>query len=62
MLRSKTVHHLQPAKQNVFVDESDHNYIKIPMYNLIEKSDFYSATPGACGSSKEMNCQQMMLV
>ena len=32
---------------DVFVDESDHIYIAMPMYNLIEYSDNYSDTSGS---------------
>ena len=33
-------------KINVFVDEANHIYIAMPMYNLIEYSDNYSDTSG----------------
>ena len=32
---------------NVFVDETNHIYIAMTMYNLIEYSDNYSETPGS---------------
>ena len=32
---------------DVFVDEANHIYIAMPMYNLIEYSDNYSDTPGS---------------
>ena len=35
---------------DIFVDEADHIYITMPMYNLIEYSDNY------CGSLKEIKC------
>ena len=31
---------------DIFVDEANHNYIVMPMYNLIEYSNNYSDTPG----------------
>ena len=34
-------------KINVFVDEANHIYIAMPMYNLIEYSDNYSDTSGS---------------
>ena len=46
MLHLKIVHHFLHAKQinNVFVDEADHIYMAMPIYNLIEYSDNYSGT------------------
>ena len=32
---------------NVFIDEANHTYIAMPMYNLIEYSDNYSDTSGS---------------
>ena len=32
---------------DVFIDEANHFYIAVPMYNLIEYSDDYSETPGS---------------
>ena len=39
MLRLKIVHHFLHFFQEVFVDEANHIYIAMPMYNLIEHSD-----------------------
>ena len=47
MLRLKIVHQFVHVKQNVFVDEANHIYIAMPMYNLIEYSDNYSDTSGS---------------
>ena len=47
MLRLKIVHQFVHVQQNVFVDEANHIYIAMPMYNLIEYSDNYSDTPGS---------------
>ena len=44
MLRLKIVHHFLHFFQEVFVDEANHIYIAMPMYNLIEYSDNYSDT------------------
>ena len=32
---------------DVFIDEANHIYIAVPMYNLIEYSDDHSETPGS---------------
>ena len=50
MLRLKIVHHflhVQKKINDVFADKSNHIYIAIPMYNLIEYSDNYSDTSGS---------------
>ena len=50
MLRLKIVHHFLHAQMkinDIFVDEANHIYITIPMYNLIEYSDNYSDTLGS---------------
>ena len=47
MLRLKIVHQFVHVQQNVFVDEANHIYIAMPMYNLIEYSDNYSDTSGS---------------
>ena len=48
MLLLKTVHHLLHVQSNdIFVDEANHIYIAMPMYNLIEYSDNYSDTSGS---------------
>ena len=46
---------------DVFVDEANHIYIAMPMYNLIEYSDNYSGTSGSHGSFKEMMFLLMLL-
>ena len=48
MLRLKTAHHFLHVQINdIFVDEANHIYIAMPMYNLIEYSDNYSDTSGS---------------
>ena len=50
MLRLKTAHHFLHVQQkfnDIFVDEANHIYIAMPMYNLIEYSDNYSDTSGS---------------
>ena len=49
MMRLKIVHHSLHVQQinYVFVDEANHIYIAMPMYNLIEYSDNYSETSGS---------------
>ena len=47
---------------DVFVDEVNHIYIAMPMYNLIEYSDNYSDTSGSYGSFKEMMFLLIMLL
>ena len=49
MMRLKIVHHSLHVQQinYVFVDEANHIYIAMPMYNLIEYSDNYSDTSGS---------------
>ena len=44
ILRLKIVHHFLHFFQEVFVDEANHIYTAMPMYNLIEYSDNYSDT------------------
>ena len=48
MLHSKIVHHFQHVRQinDAFIDQANHIYIAISMYNLIEYSDNYSDTSG----------------
>ena len=50
MSRLKIVHHflhVQPKINDVFVDEANHIYIAIPMYNLTEYSDNSSDMSGS---------------
>ena len=47
MLRLKIVHHFLHFFQEAFVDEANHIYIAMPMYNLIAYSDNYSDTSGS---------------
>ena len=50
MLCLKIVHHFLHAQikiNDICVDEANHIYITIPMYNLIECSDNYSDTLGS---------------
>ena len=47
MLRLKIVHQFVHVQQNVFVDEANHIYMAMPMYNLIEYSNNYSDTSGS---------------
>ena len=49
MLLLKIVHHFLHVQQinDMFVDEANHIYIAMPMYNLIEYSDNYSDTSGS---------------
>ena len=49
MLHLKIVHHFLHVKQinDVIIDEANHNYIAMPMYNFIEYSDNYSHTSGS---------------
>ena len=47
---------------DVFVDETNHIYIAMPMYNLIEYSDNYSDTSGIYVSLKEMKLLIKMLI
>ena len=52
MLRLKIVHHFltltcKTVVNCVFVDEANHFYITMPIYNLIEYSDNYSDTSGS---------------
>ena len=48
MLRLKTAHHFLHVQINdIFVDEANHIYIAMPMYNLIEYSNNYSNTSGS---------------
>ena len=47
MLHLKIMHHFLHVKteiNDVFIDEANHIYIAMPMYNLIEYSDNYSDT------------------
>ena len=49
MLRLKIVHHFLHVQQQInyiFVDEANHIYTEMPMYNLIEYSDNFSDTSG----------------
>ena len=49
MLHSKIVHHFLHVRaeiNNVFIDEANHIYNAMPMYNLIEYSDNHSDTSG----------------
>ena len=65
MLRLKIVHHFLHVQQkinDIFVDEANHIYIAMPMYNLIEYSDNYSDTSGIYVSLKEMKLLIKMLI
>ena len=46
MLQLKLVHHFLHIKQinDVFIDEANHIYITMPVYNLMEHNDNYSDT------------------
>ena len=48
-LHLKIVHYFLRARQinDVFIDETNHIYIAMLMYNLIEYSDNYSDTSGS---------------
>ena len=48
-LHLKIAHQFLHARQinDVFVDEANHIYIAMPMYNLIEYSDNHSDTSGS---------------
>ena len=49
MLQLKVVRHFFTCKtkiNDVFIDEVNHIYVAMPMYNLIEYSDNYSDTSG----------------
>ena len=48
MLHLRIVHHFLHARQinDVLVDEANHIYIAMPLYNLLEYSDNYSDTSG----------------
>ena len=47
-LHLKIVHHFLHTRQiNVFIDEANHIYITMPVYNLIGYSDSYSDTSGS---------------
>ena len=39
---------------DVFIDEANHIYIEVPMYNLIEYSDIYSDTSGSLWQFKRV--------
>ena len=47
---------------DVFVDDTNHIYNAMPMYNLIEYSDNYSDTSEVYGSLKEMKFLLIMLI
>ena len=50
MLRLKIVHHFLHVQQkinDIFVDEANHIYIAMPMYNLIEYSNNYTDKSGS---------------
>ena len=41
---------------DVFIDETNHFYIAMPMYNLIDNSDNYSETSGRLWKYKRNDC------
>ena len=47
---------------DIFVDEANHIYITMLMYNLIEYSDNYSGTSESLWQFKEMNFLLKMLI
>ena len=47
---------------DVFIDEPNHIYKAIPMYNLTEYSDNYSDTPESLWQFKGMKFQMIMLI
>ena len=47
---------------NVFIDEANHIYTAMPMYNLIDYSDNYSDTSGSLWQLKEVKFQLIMLI
>ena len=47
---------------DAFINETNHIYIAMPMYNLIEYSDNYSDTSEVYGSLKEMKFLLIMLI
>ena len=47
---------------DVFVDEANHIYIAMHIYNLVECSDNYSGTSGVYGNLKEMKFLLIMLI
>ena len=47
---------------DVFVEEANHIYIAMPLYNLIEYDDNYSVHQDVCGSLKEMLFLLIMLI
>ena len=47
---------------DIFVDEANHIYIAMPMYNLIEYSNNYSDNQEVYGSLKEMKFLLIMLI
>ena len=47
---------------DVFIDEANHIYIAMPMYNLIDYSDNYSDTSGSLWQLKDMKFQLIMLI
>ena len=46
----------------MFVDEANHIYIAISMYNLMEYRDSYSVAVEICGSFKEMKFLLVMMI
>ena len=62
MLHLKIVHQFLPEINDVFIDEANHIYTAIPVYNLIEHCDNYSDTSGVYGSLNEMIFQLIMLI
>ena len=47
---------------DIFVDEANHIYIPMPMYNLIDNSDNYSDTSGSLWQLKEMKLLIKILI
>ena len=47
---------------DIFVDEANHTFIAMPMYNLIEYSDNYSDKSGSLWQLKEMKFLLIMLI
>ena len=65
MLRLKIVHHFLHAQMkinDIFVDEANHIYITIPMYNLIEYSDNYSDTLGSSWQFKRDEAPVIIII
>ena len=53
---------LKKETNDVFVDEENHIYVAMPMYNLIEYSDNYADTSGSLWQFKRDEVQLIMLI